>query len=65
MYDKFRGRVVFPYYSLDGKVIGFMGRTIFDEDPKYLNSSDTAVFKKGEFLYGLYKTKLDINNNKI
>jgi DNA primase len=63
VYDKFRGRVVFPYYSLDGKVIGFMGRTIFDEDPKYLNSSDTAVFKKGEFLYGLYKTKLDIKKN--
>lgn len=60
VYDKFRGRVIFPYYSLDNKVIGFMGRTIFDEDPKYLNSSDTLVFKKGEFLYGLYKTKLDI-----
>ena len=63
VYDKFRGRIVFPYYSLDGKVIGFMGRTVFEEDPKYLNSSDTAVFKKGEFLYGLYKTKLEIKKN--
>jgi DNA primase len=60
VYDKFRGRIIFPYYSLDSKVIGFMGRTIFEEDPKYLNSSDTLVFKKGEFLYGLYKTKLEI-----
>lgn len=63
VYDKFRGRIVFPYFSLDSKCIGFMGRTIFDEDPKYLNSSDTLVFKKGEFLYGLYKTKLDIKKN--
>lgn len=60
VYDKFRGRIIFPYFSLDSKCIGFMGRTIFDEDPKYLNSSDTLVFKKGEFLYGLYKTKLEI-----
>lgn len=63
IYDKFRGRIIFPYYSLDSKVIGFMGRTIFDEDPKYLNSSDTLVFKKGEFLYGLYKTKLEIKKH--
>lgn len=63
VYDKFRGRIIFPYYSLDSKCIGFMGRTVFDEDPKYLNSSDTLVFKKGEFLYGLYKTKLDIKKN--
>lgn len=58
--DKFRDRVIFPYFSLDGRCIGFMGRTISGEDPKYLNSSDTPVFKKGEFLYGLYKTKLDV-----
>jgi DNA primase len=58
--DKFRDRVIFPYFSIDGKCIGFMGRTISGEDPKYLNSSDTPVFKKGEFLYGLYKTKLEI-----
>jgi len=63
VYDKFRGRIIFPYFSLDSKCIGFMGRTIFDEDPKYLNSSDTLVFKKGEFLYGLYKTKLEIKKN--
>jgi len=63
VYDKFRGRIIFPYYSLDSKVTGFMGRTIFDEDPKYLNSSDTLVFKKGEFLYGLYKTKLEIKKH--
>ncbi len=63
IYDKFRGRIIFPYFSNDSRVIGFMGRTIFNEDPKYLNSSDTLVFKKGEFLYGLYKTKLEIKKN--
>ena len=63
VYDKFRGRVVFPYFSLDGKCIGFMGRTIFNEDPKYLNSSETLVFKKGEFLYGLNKTKLELKKH--
>jgi len=63
VYDKFRGRIIFPYFSLDGKCIGFMGRTIFEEDPKYLNSSETMVFKKGEFLYGLYKSKLELKKN--
>lgn len=63
LYDKFRGRVVFPYFSQDGKCIGFMGRTIFNEDPKYLNSSETLVFKKGEFLYGLSKTKLELKKH--
>jgi len=58
--DKFRDRIIFPYFSIDGRCIGFMGRTVSGEDPKYLNSSDTPVFKKGEFLYGLYKTKLEI-----
>jgi DNA primase len=58
VYDKFRSRIIFPYFSLDEKCIGFMGRTLGKDDPKYLNSSDTPVFKKGEFLYGLYKTKL-------
>lgn len=60
MIDKFRDRIIFPYFSLDGRCIGFMGRTISGEDPKYLNSSDTPVFKKGEFLYGLNKTKLEV-----
>lgn len=61
--DKFRDRLIFPYFSVDGKCIGFMGRTISGEDPKYLNSSDTPVFKKGEFLYGLYKTKLELKKD--
>lgn len=52
-YDRFRGRVVFPIYGNKDRVIGFGGRAIFDQDPKYLNSPECIVFKKGENLYGL------------
>ena len=58
--DKFKGRVVFPMTDISGKVVGFMGRTIFDRDPKYLNTSDTEVFQKGTFLYGLDKSRVNI-----
>lgn len=58
VYDKFRGRIIFPLISGDTKCLGFMGRIISSGEPKYLNSSDTPIFKKGEFLYGLYKSKL-------
>lgn len=50
-YDKFRGRIIFPIIDLQGNVIAFGGRVLDDSKPKYLNSSDTPVFKKS---YGLY-----------
>lgn len=56
-YDRFRGRVIFPIFSLTGKVVAFGGRTIIDADPKYLNSPDTLVYSKGKVLYGLNWTK--------
>jgi DNA primase len=56
-YDRFRGRVIFPIFSLTGKVVGFGGRTVIDADPKYLNSPDTPVYSKGKMLYGLNWTK--------
>jgi len=52
-YDRFRGRVIFPIFDLTGKVVAFGGRTLFDDDPKYLNSPDTPVYSKGKILYGL------------
>jgi DNA primase len=52
-YDRFRGRVIFPIFDLTGKVVAFGGRTIFDDDPKYLNSPDTPVYSKGKILYGM------------
>lgn len=55
-YDRFRHRVMFPIRDIRGRVIGFGGRVLNDEDkPKYLNSPETEVFHKGAELYGLYE----------
>ena len=51
-YDYFRARVMFPIGDRRGRPIAFGGRTLGDEQPKYLNSSDTPVFEKGRVLYG-------------
>ena len=56
-YDRFRGRIIFPIFSLTGKVVAFGGRTIFNAEPKYLNSPDTPVYSKGKILYGLNFSK--------
>ncbi len=52
-YDRFRGRVIFPIFSLTGKIVAFGGRTVTEADPKYLNSPDTPLYSKGKLLYGL------------
>ncbi|VFM99948.1 MAG: DNA primase [Candidatus Kentron sp. G] len=56
-YDRFRHRIMFPIHDGRGRVIGFGGRVLGDETPKYLNSPETAVFHKGRELYGLYQAK--------
>lgn len=55
--DYFRGRIVFPVFSLSGKTVGFSGRTLGADEPKYLNSPDTPIFRKGGGLYGLFQAK--------
>lgn len=55
IYDRFRHRVIFPIKDVRGKVIAFGGRTITDEQPKYLNSPETPVFHKNQEIYGLYE----------
>ena len=50
-YEYFRGRVIFPITDRRGRVIGFGGRTLGDQQPKYLNSPETPVFHKGRVLY--------------
>jgi DNA primase len=56
--ELFRDRLVFPIFNLSGRIIGFGGRGIDDYiQPKYLNSPETPIFKKGEGLYGLYQSK--------
>ncbi len=53
-YDRFRGRVMFPIQDADGRYVAFGGRAIGDEQPKYMNSPDSPIFRKGELLYGLH-----------
>lgn len=57
-YDVFRNRIMFPIYSTKGEVIAFGGRTLEKdkETPKYINSPDTPIFKKGKNLYGLERS---------
>lgn len=52
-YDRFRGRLMFPIRNRSGEVIGFGARTLTGEEPKYLNSPQTALFDKSGTLYGL------------
>nr|MBF0220817.1 DNA primase [Desulfobulbaceae bacterium] len=63
-YDRFRNRVLFPIFSHNGKAIGFSGRDLGDQGPKYLNSPETPVFNKSRNLFGLYQTKDAIRETK-
>jgi DNA primase len=57
LYDRFRDRIMYPIRNQKGRVIGFGGRVLGDDKPKYLNSPETPVFRKGEELYGLYEAR--------
>ncbi|MGC2064576.1 MAG: DNA primase [Thermodesulfovibrionales bacterium] len=57
LYDMFRNRVIFPITNMSGTVVAFGGRAFDDATPKYLNSPETAVFRKSETLFGLYHAK--------
>lgn len=63
VYDRFRGRLVWPIRDLTGQVLGFGARRLFDDDngPKYLNTSETPIYKKAQVLYGLDLAKRDIS----
>lgn len=64
--DRFRGRVIFPFYNLSGKVIGFGGRILKNDkkEAKYLNSPETLLYKKSETLYGLFQAKKAIQKQE-
>ena len=64
IYDRFRGRLIFPIQNLSGRVIAFGGRIITDGEPKYLNSSDTPIYKKGDHLYGLNLARSTMTRSK-
>src|SRR3954454_7782444 len=55
--DKFRDRIMFPIRNARGQIIGFGGRVLDSGEPKYLNSPETPIFRKGQELYGLFEAK--------
>ncbi|MDR1511465.1 MAG: DNA primase [Endomicrobium sp.] len=57
-------RVVFPIFDVQGRVIAFGGRTIFNHDPKYLNTPETVVYFKSSNLYGMYQTLSTIRKER-
>lgn len=63
VYDRFRGRLVWPIRDVTGQVIGFGARKLYDDDqgPKYLNTPETPIYRKSQVLYGLDLAKKDIS----
>lgn len=64
--DKFRDRLILPIWDMAGHILGFSGRIVMPNEyaPKYLNSPETQVYKKGEILMGLYQAKESARANK-
>ncbi len=61
-YDRFRERIMFPIRDTRGRCVGFGGRVLTNEEPKYLNSPETVLFHKGRELYGLYEARQALRN---
>jgi DNA primase len=65
-YDAFRNRLIFPIHDQIGRIIGFGGRKINEEDePKYLNSPESALFDKSSTLYGLHQAAREIQKRRL
>ncbi len=65
-YDRFRGRLIFPVLDAQGRPVAFGGRAMkAGEEPKYLNSPETAAYTKGRHLYGLHVSRDDIRRKKF
>ena len=64
-YDRFRDRVMFPIRNVKGECIGFGGRVLGDDKPKYLNSPETPLFHKGRELYGLFEARTAIRERGL
>lgn len=66
-YDRFRNRIIFPINEITGRICGFGGRTLSEDDskqPKYMNSPESPVFDKKSVLYGLYHSKSEIGRER-
>lgn len=66
IYDRFRGRLVWPIRDLAGDVVGFGARRLLDDDdgPKYLNTPETPLYKKSQVLYGIDRARRDISKQQ-
>lgn len=65
VFDRFRGRIMFPVLDVNGRPVAFGARAMGDDQPKYLNSPETPAYTKGEHLYGLFQGKDDIRKLKF
>jgi DNA primase len=65
VYDRFRGRIMFPVLDVKGNPIAFGARILATGEPKYLNSPETPAYIKGEHLYGLFQSKEEIRQKKF
>ncbi|MBU1000146.1 DNA primase [Patescibacteria group bacterium] len=63
-YDRFRGRITFPLFDSRDRLRGFSGRVLYRAEPKYINTPQTPIFDKGNFLFGLNLAKGEIRNKK-
>ena len=66
LYDRFRGRIIWPIRTVAGETIGFGARRLFDDDqgPKYLNTPETPLYKKSQVLYGIDLAKREMTKTK-
>jgi DNA primase len=64
VFDKFRGRVMFPIHDTQGRVVAFGARTLGDEQPKYLNSPETPLFNKSNLLFNLHRARTHIRKKQ-
>ncbi|WP_291278613.1 DNA primase [Galactobacter sp.] len=66
LYDRFRGRLIWPIRDLTGATVGFGARKLYDDDqgPKYLNTPETQLYKKSQVLYGVDLAKREISKHK-
>ena len=64
-YDRFRSRLIFPIFDLQGRIIAFGGRIIGEGEPKYLNSPESQLYSKTRNLYGLYQAREAIRKQNL